>query len=120
MRSNAAVLLLIASTVVMLSCNYGGEPIDVVDPATIPQTVAYHDTVRAIMNYYCTACHSPGSQVGTIKDYDYSTYNGVVAGYSGIEETVYAEQSMPPGAARRLTAREQALLQRWAKNGFPQ
>ncbi|MCA9672412.1 MAG: hypothetical protein KC503_42755 [Myxococcales bacterium] len=114
-RRVLAVFLVLLATA---SCGLGDLSIDEADPDSIPADPTYEGEVRPLMRYYCVACHAPSSQLGTAHDFDYSTYEGTKAGYGGILDTVFEQQSMPPGAARRMSPREEAIVKRWAEQGF--
>lgn len=118
MRAPSGRLLALLLCVASAGCGLGDLSIDEADPGSVPAQPTYERDVRALMGYYCSPCHSPDAQLGTAGGYDYSSYGGVVAGYAGIVDQVFNKQSMPPGAARRLTLREEAIIERWAAQGF--
>ncbi|MCA9668430.1 MAG: hypothetical protein KC503_22720 [Myxococcales bacterium] len=119
LRFFAAVAL--ASLVCLCTAGCGAADLADIDPAAIPEQPTYDGDVRPMMAYYCVGCHAPKTQLGpNLSGYDYSSYSGVIAGFSGIEETVFVAGNMPPGGARKLTLYEQAVLARWQENGFQQ
>lgn len=50
---------------------------------------------------------------------DLSTYELLLEDFEEVAEEMFEDRTMPPGASRRLTAREEAILTRWAAIGFP-
>ena len=107
-------------TVSLLCCHCGEGGVDELDPLSVESEPTYGRSIRPLMQYYCTSCHAEDTQLGSgLAGYDYSSYGGVVGGFSGIEQTVFASGNMPPGGAPKLSATEKALLKRWQQAGFP-
>jgi hypothetical protein len=130
-----------------------------VDPETIPEVPTYEEHIKPLMEYYCVACHYPGSQGKAARDLagldeagaprafapgefdeegdafardrdayglinegidpDLSSYEAVTAEFEEVAEEIFEDRTMPPGASRRLNAREELILSRWAALGFP-
>ena len=89
------------------------------DPSSVPQSVTFEHDIAPRIDYYCLACHSPDSQIGNAGGWDFTSYEQVRGGFSSIEEVAFEEQRMPPGGARRMTARDQAIFRHWRDLGFP-
>jgi hypothetical protein len=127
--SALAALVALAGT----ACGFGTLSLEEVDPDAIPPNPTYSQDIAPMMDYYCVACHDAKGQIGAQGDdkrkaatpygddggegIDLTSFEGVVGEFEEVEETIL-ERSMPPGAARRLTARDEAILFRWAEQGF--
>lgn len=96
----------------------GGEPIEQVDPASIPEMPTWTADVRPILDRYCQSCHSAETVGGAPDGADFGSYDRTVCEWDEVDE-VLRERSMPPGGAPRPTAREAAVLYRWAEVGYP-
>jgi hypothetical protein len=95
-------------------CFSGEFLIGEIDPESIPEVPTYSEHVKPIMEYYCVACHYPGGE-----EPDLSTYEAVLDDFEETAEEVFESRSMPPGASRRLSPREETILARWAALEFP-
>ena len=106
----------------LLATGCGDLALEDVAPESIPALPTYAVHIQPIVSHYCVPCHSettrPGKR-GEESDQNYTTYEGTVAGYHGIETNVLKKDKMPPGAARRVTSWEKAVLVRWSKVGYP-
>jgi uncharacterized membrane protein len=134
---------LLLAGLLFTSCFSGERLLGEVDPESIPETPTYTEHIRPIMEYYCVACHYPGANPRSLQeefvqrgvlteeegrrfilssgeDPDLSTYEAIVEAFEEVAEEIFESQSMPPGASRRLTPREETILARWAAKGFPQ
>ena len=117
MKRSCQLLVLLASVTALAAC--GIADLSDQDPKAIVDAPTYAVQIRPIMQYYCAGCHAPKTQLGpNLRGFDYSSYSGVLGGFSGIEETVFQLGSMPPGSATKVTLVEQAVLTRWQDNGF--
>lgn len=131
-RQSAALSLLLG----LIGCGFGTQTLEEVDPDAIPANPTYSEHVAPILDFYCVACHDPNGQVGALGDdkrkdsfygledddggedgIDLTNFAAVVDEFDDIEGTILLRE-MPPGGARRLTAREEAILSRWADQGF--
>ena len=83
----ATMLSCAAAFVALAATSCGGEAIDVVDPATIPQNVTYTEHIAPMMSFYCEACHSPDAQTGVVEGKDYSTYEKTRRNFDDLEES---------------------------------
>jgi uncharacterized membrane protein len=92
------------------ACGFGTQSIEDLDPDAIPQVPVYETDVAPIVEYYCIACHQ--GQLAA-DDVVLSVEADVLAFCDLIAEQVFLTREMPPGAARRLTPTEEAILQRW-------
>lgn len=101
----------------LLSC--GGDPIEVVDPASIPANPTWVDDVAPLLDRYCQSCHSADTLGGAPDGLDFRSYDRTVCEWGDVYETVLRDRSMPPAGAQRPTARELALLERWGDQGQP-
>lgn len=110
------LLLLPCSLLLTLSC--GGEPIEAVDPETIPETVTWTGEVQPMLDRYCQGCHTAETVAGGAGEIDFGSYRVAVCEWEELAEVVLEERSMPPGGASRLTARDIAILRSWRDDGF--
>lgn len=101
-----------------VGCGLGDASLTDVDPDAIPATVSYEADVGPRIDYYCVSCHHADGQQGNAGGWDFSSYELVKASFGSIELTAIQDKSMPPGGARRLTARDAAILLRWRDQGF--
>ena len=92
------------------ACGFGTQSIEDLDPNSIPQVPAYEADVAPIIEYYCIACHQGQFAANGII---LSTEDDVVALCDLVAEQMFFSREMPPGAARRLTPAEEAILKRW-------
>lgn len=99
-------------------CALGDGTLEEVDPASLPPVVTWDDHIAPLLDRYCATCHSEAAGPGTVEGYDYGSLGGSICGFEGVEETLFEEASMPPGAAPRPDARQEALLRRWQAQGF--
>ncbi|MCA9666059.1 MAG: hypothetical protein KC503_10740 [Myxococcales bacterium] len=113
--------LLVSSLALSLLAGCGAADLADIDPQAIPEQPTYAELVGPMMHFYCSGCHAPKTQLGpNLAGYDYSSYSGTVAGFSGIEETVFERGDMPPGGATKLSLVEMETLRKWQQLGFPQ
>jgi len=116
------------------ACGLGEATIEEVAPDSVPARPTYTAHARPVLTFYCANCHAnPGAHAGNSgadggsgnsrcdddDDLDYSSYLGSVACFRGVVTTVFEKATMPPGAARRIPPRGQAILRRWREAGFP-
>lgn len=113
----AAITLSIAFQGNQLACGLGDQTLAEVDPAALPQQVSYTRYVQPRVDYYCTACHTHDGPLGAAGRTDLSNYDEVRHAFDRSMEQIVSKR-MPPGGARRLTARDQAILERWKAQGF--
>jgi len=105
-------------TLILVLAACGGEPIEQVDPDSIPQMPTWTSDVRPMLDRYCQGCHSSQTLGGSPDGLDFASYDLTVCEWDDVDE-VLRERSMPPGGSPRLTAREVAVLDRWADVGHP-
>jgi hypothetical protein len=139
------LMRLLLAGLLFTGCFFGDRLLGEVDPESIPETPTYTEHIRPIVEYYCVACHYPGNKLRLLQkeegpsvqqdalteeedssfilnsgeEPDLSTYEAVVEAFEEVAEEIFEAQSMPPGASRRLTPREETILARWAAKGFP-
>lgn len=99
-------------------CAFGDASLAEVDPGTLPARPTYAEHIRPMMDFYCAACHDPDGQIGAQEGIDLTRYDDIVDEFEEIAEQVFEERTMPPGGARRLSARDEEILARWAEQGF--
>lgn len=95
------------------ACAFGSLPIEEVDD--IPELPDYEVHVAPIMDFYCTACHGAGNLFAG--DVSLTSEAEALNFCNEIDNQVFGIRAMPPGGARRLTAREEVILRRWLDNG---
>lgn len=103
------------------------------EPGDVPAAPTYEEDIRPIIEARCSQCHS--RETGTAKgEISYDTYDNLLPattsrrgedeedeeGWGGIRKKGIDDRSMPPGGMQRITAREEAILLRWAEIGFPE
>lgn len=106
-------LLLVGSA--LIGC--GDQILEAVDPAAAPMQPTYSVHIAAIMKRRCTTCHSTEALAGELDGYGYGTCAKVKQHWDGIVETVFEDNSMPPGGADRVESWERLALQRWWDQG---
>ncbi|MCA9520904.1 MAG: hypothetical protein KC609_08020 [Myxococcales bacterium] len=101
----------------------GSQELTTVAPDTLPLTVTWSTHIQPLMQFYCTSCHFTNetkNRNGDCDDHDMNLndYDTVVNCYPDLYESIAIKQDMPPGGARRMTARHKALLKAWLDGGF--
>lgn len=109
--------ILITAAVLLTACGEGTGTLDEVDPEAAPQTPTYTEHVAPIMDLYCTACHAADAQPGELDGYGYDTCDKVRRNWSGLVETAFVYENMPPGGAERVSEAHKLTLQRWWNQG---
>lgn len=104
----------------LAGCALGEGTIEEVDPASLPPVVTWDEHIAPLLDRYCATCHSEATDFGAAEGYDYGSLAGAICGFEGLEETLFEEVSMPPGAAPWPDGRQEALLRRWRAQGFPE
>lgn len=107
--------LFVIAALGLIGC--GDQTLEEVDPGAAPMTPTYSVHIAAIMKRRCTTCHSEEALIGEYEGYGYGTCAKVIDNWDGIEETVFEENSMPPGGADRVESWERLTLQRWWDQG---
>lgn len=100
----------------VLAC--GGEPIEDVDPDSIPRVATWDSHVAPMLDRYCQGCHSGQTLGGPVEEFDFASYEHTVCEWEDVQEVLFEERSMPPGGAQRPSARDLAILRVWAQRGF--
>lgn len=107
------------AVLLFVGCGTGDLTLAEIDPAAAPANPTWSMHVRPIIEFHCVACHDPGGQAGAQEGYAYDTCQATRAGWEGLVETVFDENSMPPGGAMRLQPWEELTLLRWREQGSP-
>lgn len=118
-RPMSALGLAAACLLLGAGCSAGDDILDVVDPEAAPANPTWSSHIERIMVVRCTACHAEDAQPGEVDGYGYETCEKARRNEGGFIETVFEENTMPPGGAERLTSAEMLTVQRWYEQGAP-
>ena len=102
----------------LAGCGIGDDLLEDSDPTAIPTTVTYRQHIEPRIHYYCGGCHNPNGILGNAGGWNFATYPLVRAAYGSIQRVAFEERRMPPGGARKMSPRDQAIFRRWRQNGF--
>ena len=110
-------LLPIFLTAALSGCAMGSGELADVDPGAAPDTPTWTEHVEPVVNFYCRGCHSKDAQPGAQEDVAYDSCAETKREWGEFRETVFDENSMPPGGADRLRPWELMMLARWWEQG---
>lgn len=109
--------LLVGAAIFTTACTSdNAEDLEPINPCPT-EGLTYENTVKQIMETYCTSCHNPRGVAGWL---DLTTYQGVkaIVDNGKFEERVFVLQDMPPTGT--ITACEQSKLTQWIADGAPE
>lgn len=102
----------------LTACGIGDQSLEEVDPNAAVERPTWTADVRPILQWHCAGCHAPDAQPGSVAGYAYHSCQAARRSYDGVEDTVFEDETMPPGGAPRLAAWEKLTLRRWAAQGM--
>ena len=94
-------------------------------PADAPSAVDYHRDAVAVLDRYCTSCHSAGG-IGPLVLTDYESarrYSGAIKDAVQAERMppwMPSEQGLPLRYSRKMRPEDRDLLLRWIDSGTPE